>query len=134
MNTIISTTVTRLTLLLSLLAFCFSGSALAHVELEKTFPADKAPLNTAPQELLLEFEHPIKLIKLTLTDTQGSPVNFNFVANSNLAGTHKFPLPSLGDGHYTVNWSATDKDGHNANGQFSFMVGPMPKDHKHQSK
>jgi copper resistance protein C len=134
MNIIMSTAFTRLTLLSSLLILCFSGTALAHVKIKETSPANNAQLITAPTELALTFEHPVALTKLTLTDAKGSAINVNFTVNNNLAEAHKFPLTPLNNGHYTVNWSATDKGGHILSGQFNFIVGVMPKDHQHQSK
>lgn len=134
MNIIMNTALTRLTLLSSLLLLCFSGTVLAHVKIKETSPANNVHLITAPTELALSFEHPVTLTKLTLTDAKGSDVNFNFTVNNNLAEAHKFPLTSLNDGHYTVNWSAKDKGGHIVNGHFNFIVGAMPKDLQHKSK
>ncbi len=129
-----NTTLKRFTLLSSLLVLCFSGTALAHVKIKETSPANNVQLATAPTELTLTFEHPVILSKLTLTDAKGSAVNFNFAVNKNLTEAHKFPLNSLSNGHYTVNWSAADKGGHTLNGQFTFIVGAMPKDHQHHNK
>ncbi len=127
MNIIINATATRLTLLLSLVALCFSGTALAHVKIKETSPVNKAQLSTAPQKLVLTFEHPNAVTKLTLTDVKGNLVNFNFTANSQLAELHTFPLPSLSDGHYTVSWAAIDKNGNKANDSFAFTIGATAK-------
>ena len=83
-------------------------------------------VDAAPPELVLEFENPVMLMKLTLTDKmKGTAIDLNFKASSTLVETHKFPLPKLENGHYVVNWTAMGKDGHNMNGEFAFMVGPM---------
>ncbi|MES2822324.1 MAG: copper resistance CopC family protein [Pseudomonadota bacterium] len=132
MNIIMTTALTRFTLISSLLLLCFSGTALAHVKIKETSPANNVHLITAPTELALSFEHPVTLTKLTLTDAKGGDVNFT--VNNKLVDTHKFPLTSLNDGHYTVNWSAKDKGGHILSGHFNFIVGAMPKDHQHKSK
>lgn len=126
MNTTHRTTSTLRQLLLSLVVLCFASNALAHVELEKSIPAANAMVDAAPPELVLEFEHPVMLMKLTLTDKmKGTSINLDFKASSTLIETHKFPLPKLENGHYVVNWTAMGKDGHNMNGEFAFMVGPM---------
>jgi len=112
--------------LLSLVVLCFASNALAHAGLEKSIPAANAMVDAAPPELVLEFENPVMLMKLTLTDKmKGTAIDLNFKASSTLVETHKFPLPKLENGHYVVNWTAMGKDGHNMNGEFAFMVGPM---------
>jgi methionine-rich copper-binding protein CopC len=113
-------------LLLSLVVLCFASNALAHAGLEKSIPAANAMVDAAPPELVLEFENPIMLMKLTLTDKmKGTAIDLNFKASSTLVETHKFPLPKLENGHYVVNWTAMGKDGHNMSGEFAFMVGSM---------
>ncbi len=126
MNIIHRTTSTLRQLLLSLVVLCFASNALAHAGLEKSIPAANAMVEAAPPELVLEFENPVMLMKLTLTDKmKGTAIDLNFKASSTLVETHKFPLPKLENGHYVVNWTAMGKDGHNMNGEFAFMVGPM---------
>ena len=113
-------------LLLSLVVLCFASNALAHAGLEKSIPAANAMVDAAPPELVLEFEKPIMLMKLTLTDKMnGTAVNLNFTAHSKTENIHKHPLPKLAAGHYIVNWTAMGKDGHNMSGEFAFMVGSM---------
>lgn len=113
-------------LLLSLVVLCFASNALAHAGLEKSIPAANAMVDAAPPELVLEFENPVMLMKLTLTDKmKATAIDLNFKASSTLVETHKFPLPKLENGHYVVNWTAMGKDGHNMSGEFAFMVGPM---------
>ncbi len=113
-------------LLLSLVILCFASNALAHAKLEKSIPAANAMVETAPPELVLEFDKPLMLMKLTLTDKMnGKPVNINFTATSQLEKSHELPLPKLANGHYCVTWAAMGKDGHNMSGEFEFMVGAM---------
>lgn len=113
-------------ILLSLVVLCFASNALAHAGLEKSIPAANAMVDAAPPELVLEFDKPIMLMKLTLTDKmKGTAINLDFKASSALVEMHKFPLPKLAAGHYIVNWTAMGKDGHNMSGEFAFMVGPM---------
>lgn len=113
-------------LVLSLLVLCFASNVLAHAGLEKSIPAANAMLDIAPPELVLEFEKPVMLMKLTLTDKmKDTAIDLNFKASSTLVETHKFSLPKLENGHYVVNWTVMGKDGHNMNGEFAFMVGPM---------
>lgn len=113
-------------ILLSLVFLCFASNAFAHAKLEQSIPAANAMLDTAPPELILEFDKPLMLMKLTLTDKMnGKAVNVNFAASSKTEKTHKLPLPKLANGHYSVNWAAMGKDGHNMNGEFEFMIGAM---------
>lgn len=111
---------------LALFLVGFTANALAHAGLEKSIPAANAMIDAAPPELVLEFDKPMMLMKLTLTDKKnGTPVNLNFTAHSTTESIQKHPLPKLPAGHYVVNWSAMGKDGHNMSGEFAFMVGPM---------
>lgn len=117
--------------LLSLVVLCFASNALAHAGLVKSIPAANAMMEAAPPELVLEFDKPIMLMKLTLTDKmKGTAVKLNFTANSKTEKAHKLPLPKLAPGHYIVNWTAMGKDGHNMSGEFAFMIGAM-KEMKH---
>jgi methionine-rich copper-binding protein CopC len=112
--------------LLSLVVLCFASNALAHAGLEKSIPAANAMMEASPPELVLEFDKPIMLMKLTLADKMnGTAVKLNFTANSKTEKAHKLPLPKLAAGHYIVNWTAMGKDGHNMNGEFAFMIGAM---------
>ena len=112
--------------LLSLVVLCFASNALAHAGLEKSIPAANAMMEASPPELVLEFDKPIMLMKLTLTDKMnGTAVKLNFTANSKTEKAHKLPLPKIAAGHYIVNWTAMGKDGHNMNGEFAFMIGAM---------
>lgn len=113
-------------ILLSLVFICFASNVLAHTKLEKSIPGANAMLDTTPPELVLEFDKPIILMKLTLTDKMnGKAVNLNFIPNSNSEKTYKLPFPKLSKGHYSVNWVAMGKDGHNMRGDFEFMIGAM---------
>jgi len=126
MNTTHRTISTLRQVLFSLVVLCFASNALAHAGLEKSIPAANAMLDTAPSELILEFDKPLILMKLTLTDKMnGKAVNVNFAASSKTEKTHNLPLPKLANGHYSVNWAAMGKDGHNMNGEFEFMIGAM---------
>ena len=132
MNTSHQTLSTLRQFLLSLVVLCFASNALAHAGLEKSIPAANAMMEAAPPELVLEFEKPIMLMKLTLTDKmKGTAIGLNFKASSTLVETHKFPLSKLENGHYVVNWTAMGKDGHNMTGEFAFMIGAM-KGMKHE--
>lgn len=113
-------------LLLSLVVLCFASNVFAHAKLDKSIPAANAMVDVAPPELVLEFDKPIMLMKLTLTDAMsGKAVNINFTPSSKTEKTHQLPLPKLANGHYSVNWAAMGKDGHNMNGEFEFMIGAM---------
>ena len=113
-------------LLLSLVVLCFASNVFAHAKLEKSIPAANAMVDEAPPALVLEFDKPMMLMKLTLTDIMNDKaVNINFAANSKTEKTHQLPLRKLPNGHYRVNWAAMGKDGHNMNGDFEFMIGAM---------
>lgn len=110
-------------LILSLIVLAFAGNVFAHAGLKKSIPAAVSQFKESPPELVLTFERPVMLMKVTLTEAKGTAVNFNFKASSKLEETHTFPLSKLDDGHYTVNWTTMGKDGHKMSGSYAFMVG-----------
>ncbi len=108
---------------LTLSALGFAHNVWAHAKLESSQPAANSTLNLAPTEVALNFEHPTTLIKFALVEaSQGKPLPIVFKASATPAETHKIPLPPLGNGQYSVNWSAMAKDGHNMSGGFVFTI------------
>lgn len=112
---------------LALVLVGFTANALAHAGLETSVPAANSQVKMSPPELVLTYEKPVMLMGLTVTDDKGKAVELNFKASNDTQLTHKFALPSLGNGQYTVNWVSMGKDGHNMKGAFAFSVGAEAK-------
>lgn len=112
---------------LALVLVGFTANALAHGGLETTVPAANSQVKMSPPELVLTYEKPVMVMGLTITDDKGKAVELNFKASNDTQLTHKYPLPALGIGLYTVNWASMGKDGHNMKGAFTFSVGAEAK-------
>jgi len=112
---------------LALVLVGFTANALAHGGLETTVPAANSQVKMSPPELVLTYEKPVMLMGLTVTDDKGKAVELNFKASNDTQLTHKYPLPALSNGLYTVNWASMGKDGHNMKGAFTFSVGAEAK-------
>jgi len=123
MNMTFGSAAFRFKLLLSLVVLWPSSYALANVALSKVVPLANAKLDSTPTELIIEYEKPVALTKLTLTDNdKNTDINFNFKADSKLTDKYKFPLPKLNGGEYMVSWTAMDNDLHSKSGAFLFTV------------
>ncbi len=112
---------------LALVLVGFTANALAHAGLETSVPAANSQVKMSPPELVLTYEKPVMLMGLTVTDDKGKAVELNFKASNDTQLTHKYPLPALSNGLYTVNWASMGKDGHNMKGAFTFSVGAEAK-------
>ena len=112
----------------ALLMVGLTGNAMAHAGLESSIPQANSQVKMSPPELVLTFEKPIMLMKLSVADDKGKAVDLNFKVSSDTTPVHKYPLPALGNGIYSVNWSAMGQEGHTMNGAFTFTVGAIAKE------
>jgi methionine-rich copper-binding protein CopC len=106
-----------------LLTVAFSVLTQAHAKLEKTVPADKAALTSAPTSVQLwfsekpdaavskiELKGPSGMVKLGPAHVMGEKTLM-----ADITGT-------IGDGTYSVNWQTSGDDGHVQKGQFTFSL------------
>jgi copper resistance protein C len=100
--------------------------AFAHAGFKASVPQANSQV-VSPPDLMLTFEKPVMLMGLTVTDVKGKPLDIGFKPAGKNQATHSYPLPKVGNGLYTVNWSAMGSDGHNIKGSFSFSVGAEAK-------
>lgn len=112
--------------LLGALGFALAGLAptavWAHAVLLNTVPADGAVLETAPTELRLTFNEPVRPIFLRLIDSDGHQwllPDAVQTQNNTIIAT----VPLLPDGAYIVSWRAVSVDGHPVGGAFTFRIG-----------
>ena len=116
-------TIKVFSLLISLVLLFVATDLSAHVKLVDSTPSANAQIDSTPQQLILNFEHPVMLMKLSLTDIGTDKViDFKFAATGNLQTNHTYSLPTLTSGDYSVVWTAMGKDGHNMNGTFKFKL------------
>lgn len=112
-------------LLGALLTLAWPLAASAHTHLEKSDPADKAALATAPQSVQLWFSEKVaaEWSKIVVTDSAGQRVDQEKVAADEAAPEHiRVDLKPLTPGTYQVNWNVISGDGHRVKGNFSFSV------------
>lgn len=111
----------RYVLLLPALGWFMGSQVLAHSLLQASSPMDGGVLEP-PRSLELQFNEPVRLLRVRLTDTGGDAVPFGFEAAREPAATVEYDLPTLQPGEYTVQWTLIGQDGHTVSEQFSFSV------------
>ena len=113
--------------------------ANAHSPLSSSSPQDGETLDAPPAEIVMDFKSPAKLIKVELkksTSKQGNsflgglfggndgesvPLGESFLMSMNKRQV--IPMPSLGEGDYSLSWRAMGEDGHVIKGELTFKVG-----------
>lgn len=112
-------------LLGALLMIAWPLAASAHTHMEKSDPADKATLATAPQSVQLWFSDKVaaEWSKIVVTDSSGNRVDQEQVSADAADPKHiEAGLKALGPGDYTVDWNVISGDGHRVKGSFTFSV------------
>jgi methionine-rich copper-binding protein CopC len=105
-----------LTLLLAALAF-------AHAVPVTMVPAANSTVS-APANVTVHFSEELepKFSKLTLSDAAGKVVSKAPSAVGTDAKMMTLPLPALGPGVYTVNWTSVALDSHREQGKYKFTI------------
>ena len=104
-----------------------SAAGFAHTGIKSTLPANNAILKQAPKALLLNFKAPVRLMKVTLLDTNQEAVNIGFKPTAKADKSFSVALPTLSLGKYQTNWIILGKDGHKIKGNFVFTVDNLSK-------
>ena len=99
-----------------------SLNAAAHTGIKSTSPVNKAVLEKAPEALTLSFRGDVRLMKVTLLDTNEEVVKTDFKPTADAAKSFSVDLPELTVGKYKTNWVVMGKDGHKMKGSFVFTV------------
>ncbi|KAF1028446.1 copper resistance protein CopC [Acinetobacter sp.] len=98
-----------------------SSNALAHVKLLSAIPAINATVTAQPKNLILNFGEDVMLMNIKLSDAQQNNISLNYKVSHDLKKSFNIATPNLNKGKYTVSWSTMGKDGHNMNGEYSFI-------------
>lgn len=106
-------------------AVVFSSAVFSHTKLTGSVPADNSILQTAPQRLALEFRSEVRLVKLSLHDSDTQDIKFNFKPTASAMKEFSYALPTLATGNYRVNWMIMGSDTHKETGYYTFMVHEM---------
>jgi copper transport protein len=101
-----------------------AAPAAAHAQLVSTDPSDGALLDTAPSEVTLTFDEPVRLTaqEITVYDAEGATV----ASTARTTGTEvviALDDPATLRGTYVVGWFVVSADGHPISGSLTFSVG-----------
>lgn len=103
-------------------SLALSGAAGAHNILKASEPANGATLETAPNELVLEFNGAVRLVKIAV-DQDGEAIDVGFKPSVEAAKRFTLPMQGLGLGATSVRFSLIGEDGHTVAGRVDFAVG-----------
>ena len=100
--------------------------ASGHALIRATTPSDSEELDSAPTEVLLEFNEPVTANPgaVRVFDTDGERVD---VGDAQVVGGTELRVglqPDTPQGTYIVSWRATSADAHPVHGAFVYSVGP----------
>jgi copper transport protein len=121
----------RLIVLFACAALAAPAAASAHANLVRSIPADRAVLAQAPARVVVRFDDEVRVAPgdAAVQNGDGSILGGKPAAHGK---TLVLPLRArLGNGDYSVRWSAVSNDGHIVQGVLAFGVGlgrppPLP--------
>lgn len=108
-------------LMLTAVVVAPAGKALAHGELISSAPGHDAVV-TSPEQLVLNFNEDVRLLRLTLAHGGVHDIDFDFNPSTQALRSFTYELPALMMGDHTVDWTIIGADGHTVNGSFDFVV------------
>jgi methionine-rich copper-binding protein CopC len=93
----------------------------AHTELAASVPSDKAALEAAPKEIVLDFSEAVRLTALSI---QKSGAQKQELGPLPAETSRHFAVnaPPLGPGEYVIAWRALSEDTHVMSGEISFAL------------
>lgn len=109
----------------AVLAICLvlgMQSADAHSKKEGTQPADGAVLNASPAAITMQFDMPMRVTLISLTDQDGTAHDLTRTDNMQPVSEFSATPPALPTGTYTVQWRGLAADGHPMQGAFGFEI------------
>jgi copper transport protein len=113
----------RRVLLVLLIAMSGAGAAFAHAVLVETAPADGTRLASAPAELRLVFDEPVRLVSFRLIDAEGRTLLDEASARALDRSIVATAPHDLRPGVYVLSWRVVSADGHPIGGSLRFGVG-----------
>ncbi|MDX1527074.1 MAG: copper resistance protein CopC [Gammaproteobacteria bacterium] len=101
-----------------------SMASFAHTRLLASLPEDGAVLDSSPSSVMLTFSAEVRVIKLTLLDDTGAPIEFEGPGASGPAADVEIALQVLPAGDYSLHWAVMGKDTHKVSGTLRFKIRP----------
>nr|WP_255672338.1 copper resistance protein CopC [Glycomyces amatae] len=105
-----------------LILFAPAAPAQAHAALLATDPADRAVLDTAPDEVILTFNEAVRPVDDAMLLVGGNGAEQELTAAASDTDV-VVDLPDLAEGPYYLNWRVISADSHPISGVLSFTVG-----------
>lgn len=115
-------------LMISLVGFVSTPSALAHADIVSISPASGASLTTPPTSVSVSFNEPVSTDskKVQLLDSTGRVVPTSYAVSQGKDSYTLKPSKRLSRGAYTLRFSVVSADGHTVAAASSFVVGALP--------
>jgi methionine-rich copper-binding protein CopC/putative copper export protein len=108
---------------LSAAAAASAPSAWAHARVVSTTPGDGAVLATAPRQVTIRFDEPVRALGGTVVVANKGKRPVAAQKPRTRGSKVVIPLSRLREGDYTVRWRVLSDDGHTLEGVFAFAVG-----------
>lgn len=99
-----------------------SSSLWAKTGIDATYPANDDVIGHSPEQLEFVFKNEVRLMQISLTDTQNKAIRVAFKPASKAKKGFKVQIPSLSLGTYQVKWISMERNGRKTKGAFSFMI------------
>ncbi|WP_299669356.1 copper resistance CopC family protein [uncultured Ruegeria sp.] len=96
--------------------------AFAHSRVDTTTPENGATIAEVPSEINLNFSDDIRLTKVNVIHQDVHIVPLDLGGQTSFDRTFAFPLQSMGEGTYRIEWRGLGADGHAMQGEFMFTV------------
>ena len=97
-------------------------SAFAHSSVDTTTPENGAIISEVPSEISFNFTDDIRLTKVNMIHQEAHTVTLDLGDQTNFGRAFAFPLQSMGEGSYRIEWRGLGADGHAMQGEFTFTV------------
>lgn len=94
----------------------------AHSGLKHSIPENNSTLNKLPENVILEFSMPVKLVKLQLIEASKEPIKLITKPSKKFDVGFSIALPILESGNYKVKWVVMGQDTHKMKGDFTFIL------------
>ncbi|MCX7543869.1 copper resistance CopC family protein [Marinicella gelatinilytica] len=100
----------------------FSTLNWAHSDLDVSIPEAGETMNTPPDEIVLIYTEPVKLVKFELINADNQAVDTGFKPSFEDHAEFVIKVNDLDNGLYTVLWTIMGGDGHKGEGDFTFTL------------
>lgn len=97
-------------------------AALAHSDKKTSIPADGEVLKTSPEEIVLNFDDPMRITVLKLTGPDGEVPLARTDGMKPVEMLEATPEAPIAPGTYAIEWRGLGRDGHVMEGFVDFEV------------